>query len=82
MKTKLTLTIRKSTIKNARQYSKQKGKSISQLFEEYFEQNFKETKTKPQLAAERLLKRLEKAKPIKTLNDKELLRLHVAKKYA
>lgn len=83
MKTKLTLTVRKSIIKNARRYSKRSGKSISQLFEELFEMDQGTgIPSKSQRAATRLLKTLESAPDIKPLNDKEALKSHVARKFA
>jgi hypothetical protein len=84
MKTKLTLTVRKSIITNAKRYSRRTGKSISQLFEELFDKT--ETgiiKSTSQQAAERLLHQLASSRPVKTsTNDKLLLKKHVARKYA
>lgn len=83
MKTKLTLTVRKSIIKNARRFSKRSGKSISQLFEEFFEMDQGTgIPSKSQRAASRLLKTLESAPVVKTLHDKEELKSHVARKFA
>lgn len=84
MKTKLTLTVRKSVITAAKRYAKKTGKSISQMFEEFFEnaESSGIVKSESQQAAERLLKRLEAAKPLETLNDKKLLKDHVARKFA
>jgi hypothetical protein len=83
MKTKLTLTVRKSIILNAKRYSKKTGKSISQLFEEFFEeQDASLLPTETQRAAGRLLKALHKARSVKTQDDKKLLKAHVAKKYS
>lgn len=84
MKTKLTLTVRKDVISSARRYAKRAGKSISQIFEEFFENSELEGKLKSesQKAAERLLKTLASSKPIKTLDDKRLLKEHVARKFA
>ena len=83
MKTKLTLTVRKSIIMNAKRYSRMTGKSFSQLFEELFEKTETSSiKSESQRAAERLLKHLEYSKPIKTLNDKQRIKNHVARKYA
>jgi hypothetical protein len=84
MKTKLTLTVRKSIIINAKRYSRRTGKSISQLFEELFEKT--ETsilKSTSQRAAERLIDHLASSKPTKTMtHDKQLIKNHVARKYA
>ena len=83
MKTKLTLTVRKSIIKNARKFSKRSGKSISQLFEELFElEQGSSIPSEPQRAAKRLLDTLESSQSVKTLNDKEELKTHVARKFA
>lgn len=84
MKSKLTLTVRKNVIMTAKRYSKRTGKSISQLFEEFFESASPENtiKSEPQKAAERLLAILDSSKPVKTLDDKTLLKEHVARKFA
>jgi Family of unknown function (DUF6364) len=83
MKTKLTLTVKKSIIETAKRYSKQTGKSISQMFEELFETaEINSIKTEAQRSAGRLLEVLRSAKPVKTLDDKALLKKHVARKYA
>lgn len=84
MKTKLTLTVRKSVISAAKRYSRRTGKSISQMFEEFFENAALGggIKSAPQRAAERLLKSLDASKPVKTLDDKQLLKEHVARKFA
>lgn len=83
MKTKLTLTVRKSIIKNARKFSKRSGKSISQLFEELFElEQGRSIPSEPQRAAKRLLTTLESSQTVKTLDDKEELKTHVARKFA
>ncbi len=36
MRTKLTLTIEKEVIKNAKEYAKEKGQSLSEMVENYF----------------------------------------------
>ena len=83
MKTKLTLTVRKSVIEKAKRYSRRTGKSISQMFEEVFELNeARSIKSEQQRAAGRLLTTLESSKSIKTLEDKALLKEHVARKFA
>jgi hypothetical protein len=83
MKTKLTLTVRKGIIATAKMHSRKSGKSISRLFEEIFERTeVQSIKSEPQRAAGRLLKALEGSKPLKKLNDKELLRKHITAKYA
>jgi hypothetical protein len=83
MKTKLTLTIKKSVIDSAKRMAKKKGISLSRMFEEIFEEmGPNEIKTEPQRAAERLLKTLEKANSIPTKDDKELIKSHVKRKFA
>lgn len=81
MKTKLTLTVPKNVIESAKRYSKKTGKSLSKIFEEFFENEDLGIKSEPQRAAGRLLEKLEKSESIETLNDKPLLRKHVARKY-
>lgn len=85
MKTKLTLTLEKSTIEKAKRYSKRTGKSISRMVEEMFnkEESERQLKSRQQIAAGSLLKMLESAPTIKSLgDDKELIRAHLAQKYA
>lgn len=84
MKTKLTLTVRKSVINTAKRYSKKTGKSLSRIFEEFFESPAIEddVKSASQKAAERLLQSLRSAKPLETLDDKKFLKEHVARKFA
>lgn len=67
----------------AKRYSRKSGKSISKLFEEVFE-DADDLKIKPgaQLAAQRLLQRINSAVVIKSLDDKALLRQHLVKKYS
>ena len=82
MKTKLTLTVRKSVIDAAKRYSRRTGKSISQMFEELFvKAESASTKSEQQRAAERLLETLESSKSVKTLDDKLLLKEYVARKF-
>lgn len=83
MKTKLTLTVKKSVIESAKRRAKNKGISLSQMFEEIFEDNGANgIKTETQRAAERLLQKLEKAKILKTKKDKDLIKAHVERKFA
>ncbi len=83
MKTKLTLTVRKSVIETARRYSRHSGKSISQIFEELFETaEINNIKAEPQRSAERLLLELRASPSLKTRDDKSLLRKRVARKFA
>jgi hypothetical protein len=83
MKTKLTLTVKQSVIEIAKRKAKSKGISLSRMFEEIFEgEGENEIKTEVQRAAERLLQKLEKSKSINTLEDKELMKTHVERKFA
>lgn len=83
MKTKLTLTIKKSVIDTAKKRAKARGISLSRMIEEIFEDpEEKAIKTEHQRAAERLLNTLEKSTSIDTLPDDELLKEHVKRKFA
>ena len=62
-----------------KRYLRKTGKSISRMFED------KETesqKSEPQMAAERLLNQLKSAIPVRIRHDKQLLKVHAARKYA
>ena len=53
------------------------------MFEELFvKAELATTKSDSQLAAERLLKILDSSEPVQTLDDKALLKEHIAAKYA
>ena len=84
MKTKLTLTVRKSVISAAKRYAKRTGKSISKMFEQFFEnaEAGGYMKSENQKTAERLLKSLDASEPVRQMNDKQLLKKHVARKFA
>jgi hypothetical protein len=83
MKTKLTLTVSKKTIARAKRYSRRTGKSVSRMFEEFFEEaEANGIRSEVHRAAERLLNALHEAKSVRTLDDKRLLKNHVARKYA
>lgn len=83
MKTKLTLTVSKKTIARAKRYSRRTGKSVSRMFEEFFEEaEANGIRSEAHRAAERLLNALHEAKSVRTLDDKRLLKNHVARKYA
>jgi len=83
MKTKLTLTVKKSVIEAAKRKAKNKGISLSRMFEEIFEgEEGNNIKTESQRAAERLIKKLGESKSINSLNDKELIKEHVRRKFA
>ncbi len=81
MKTKLSLTVRKSVIDTAKRYSRKTGKSISQMFEDFFEKTeTKSIKSEQLRSAKRLLKTLERSNSVESLDDKFFLRDHVAQK--
>ena len=83
MKTKLTLTVSDRVIRKAKRHSRKTGKSLSRMFEELFDADEKSPlKTEDQRSAERLLLQLEKSKPVKTLDDKALLKKHLKQRYA
>ncbi len=83
MKTKLTLTVKKSIIDSAKRIAKRKHVSVSKLFEEMFENDtISPIKTPEQLAAKELLDRVGEEYPIIDQDDKELIRQYVAKKYS
>ncbi len=83
MKTKLTLTVKKSIIDSAKRLAKRKKVSVSRLFEEMFENDeINPIKTPEQLAAKKLLERVGEEYPIIDQDDKELIRQYVAKKYS
>ena len=83
MKTKLTLTVSKHIIESAKRTAKNKGISLSKMFEEIFQEGgSNQIKAEPQRAAERLLQKLEKSKSIQQKDDKELIKAHVKRKFA
>jgi hypothetical protein len=79
MKEKITLTVKKHIIEIAKRQAKEKGISLSQIFEEIFESRLE---TDAQKAAEKLLNRLDKVESISQLEDKELIKTYVARKFA
>jgi hypothetical protein len=83
MKTKLTLSIKKSVIETAKKKAKERGISLSKMIEGIFEDSGENViKTEPQRAAERLLKNLEKLPYTEILSDDELIKEHVKRKFA
>lgn len=83
MKTKLTLTVKKSIIESAKRSAKNKGISLSRMLKEIFKEgDSNEVKTEAQRATERLLLKLAKPKSVKTKDDKELIKAHVKRKFA
>lgn len=83
MKTKLTLTVQKNIINAAKRMASKRNMSLSQLFEETFdEKEDKPAKTEKQLAAEQLLLDLKKYPSISTkTNDKNEIAKHVKRKF-
>lgn len=82
MKKKLTLTVEEQIIKHAKRQAKRHGKSVSQLFEESFQEERVNTiKTESQKAAGRLLEKLEASESTQTKRDKELIKEHVKRKF-
>lgn len=84
MKTKLTLTVKKEIVEKAKLKAANKGISLSKMFEEIFEKDIPELEqTDSQIAASRLLRRLEEMKPTKAPNasDKTALKNYLRKKY-
>lgn len=84
MKTKLTLTVDKDIVEQAKQKAASRGISLSKMFEEIFEKEDPEIdQTESQLAASRLLKRLEELKPTKAphSSDKTALTKYLKEKY-
>jgi hypothetical protein len=84
MKTKLTLTVKKEIVEKAKRTAAIRGISLSRMFEEIFEQE--ETSLQPtesQLAATRLLKRLEEMKSTQAPqeSDKSALTHYLKEKY-
>ncbi|GAB4238335.1 MAG: hypothetical protein Tsb0034_13890 [Ekhidna sp.] len=81
-KTKLTLTVRKDIIEKAKIRAKEKGVSLSKLFEETFEKEEPEI-LKERKAASRLLEHLEKSESVEALHesDKKLWHKHLDEKY-
>jgi len=81
-KTKLTLTVRRDLIEMAKRKAKERGVSVSRLFEEVFENEDPEIKAE-QKAAARLRGLLNKSEPIEALpeSDKQLWHKHLDEKY-
>lgn len=82
MKQKLTLTVESNVVRRAKKMAREKGISVSQMFEEAF-QTYDVTpiETETQKAARRLLSLLEEAETVQPLDDKELLKRHFVRKY-
>jgi len=82
MNTKLTLTIEKEVIKEAKEYAKEKGQSLSDLVENYFKLL---TKDERKIAAKQLSPRIKRLRGIlkadKNYDYKETLEKELSKKY-
>lgn len=84
MKTKLTLTVDKKIVEKAKLKAANKGISLSKMFEEIFEKEDPSVQSsESQLAAKRLLKRLEEIKPSQAPqeSDKIALTNYLKEKY-
>ncbi len=83
-KTKLTLTVRRDIIEKARKKAQETGTSISQLFEEVFQEDeIKPIETEKQHALKRFLESYGEREPVQALpvSDKALYRQHLKEKY-
>jgi hypothetical protein len=82
MNTKLTLTIEKEIIEEAKEYAKKKGQSLSDLVENYFKLL---TKNERQIEPKQLSPRVKRLRGIlkvdKDFNYKSVLEEELAKKY-
>lgn len=84
MKTKLTLTVEKEIVEKAKQKAASRGISLSKMFEEVFSnENPEVEKTEVQLAAQKLLERLESLKPMQAQKESEkvMLKRFLKQKY-
>ena len=83
MNTKLTLTVEKSIIEDAKKYAKSNGRSLSNIIEEYLKSLTQNTKKEEEFEISPLVKSLwGSVKPIpESINYKELLEDELAKKY-
>ncbi|MEM6642478.1 MAG: DUF6364 family protein [Bacteroidota bacterium] len=79
-KTKLTLTVRKDIIERAKQKAREKGVSLSQLFEKIMEEDGRRNQKN---SFQELSKLIENSNPVKVLpeTDRELYHKHLDKKY-
>lgn len=83
MKTKLTLTVKQSIIESAKKRARDKGVSLSRMFEQIFEEGeINAIKTESQRAAQRLLEKLAAADSVDSKNDKQMIVAHVKRKFA
>ena len=82
MNTKLTLTIEKEVIENAKEYAKEKGQSLSEMVENYFKLV---TVSRRKIDKNQLSPKVRKLRGIintkEDINYKEILTEELAKKY-
>jgi len=82
MNTKLTLTIEKDVIKEAKEYAKDKGQSLSELVENYFKLLTKDKrKIKPNHLSPRIKRLRGILKVEKNFDYKKTLTEELSKKY-
>lgn len=84
MKTKLTLTIKKEVVEKAKRKASGQGISLSKMIENIFEKEEPLVQTsESELAAKRLLKRLEEMEPTQAPkeSDKVALTQYLKEKY-
>lgn len=84
MKTKLTLTIKKEIVERAKRKASSQGISLSKMIEDIFEkEDLSVQSSESQLAAKRLLKRLEEMEPSQATqeSDKIALTKYLKEKY-
>jgi hypothetical protein len=84
MKTKLTLTIKKEVVEKAKRKASSQGISLSKMIEDIFEKEDPSVQSsESQLAAKRLLKRLEEMEPSQAPreSDKIALTKYLKEKY-
>lgn len=85
MKTKLTLTVNKAVIDQAKKIARQRKVSVSKLFEEVFEgPEPQPLRTDKQKSASALIKLLDESPAIRTKkkHDKALIKKYVSGKYS
>lgn len=82
MNTKLTLTIEKEIIEEAKEYAKEKGQSLSDLVENYFKLLTKENREiKPKQLSPRIQRLRGVLKVDKDFDYKQVLEEELTKKY-
>lgn len=82
MNTKLTLTIEKEIIEDAKEYAKEKGQSLSDLVENYFKLITKENREiKPKQLSPRIQRLRGILKVDKEFDYKQVLEEELTKKY-